>query len=425
MDLIPGMKDRYGGEVRRSRYFLDICRAAAESYGYEPLNVSLIERAEAYSEDIVGISPWPEWNARGCFFFNIDDYQDSYDEVPESQHAVLIPEGTLSVTRWLGAHLQGDWWKGADQLPQKIYYESQCFRNELVSSLRPGKGREFTQFGIEILGSGSGGADIEPMIIAQNILKEAANEDVEITFRISSNGIFLRLAEASGLTPLQRVHAKEALDTIAECKAGKRPERLPGASEELYALLSNQDVSPNVFGVWQYIIDRKDTEVTSRDLEILSSYDASEVSYLAGLQASAKNLQIEIDFCVVRSHEYYTGLTFEIDLIINGQRHVEVGGGGRYDRLLGNFISDGPDSIPCTGFAFGVDRLLYALHSNNALKLSPIPTARDISDDGIIECVDIPAAPFEDRGSWIAPYLELNESLADRRKNERVSVNIA
>jgi histidyl-tRNA synthetase len=76
---------------------------------------------------------------------------DSYDEQPTRTEAVLIPEGTLSVTRWLGARLTPD--NMDSVLPKKIYYDVRCLRNELTSTLSNTKARQFTQFGIEVLGT--------------------------------------------------------------------------------------------------------------------------------------------------------------------------------------------------------------------------------------------------------------------------------
>jgi histidyl-tRNA synthetase len=80
--------------------------------------------------------------------------------------------------------------------------------------------------------------------------------------------------------------------------------------------------------------------------------------------------RIMIDPSVVRGLEYYTGPVFEADLTfeIAGEdgrpvRFGSVGGGGRYDGLIGRFRSE---SVPATGFSIGVSRL-YA-----ALKGSPI-----------------------------------------------------
>jgi ATP phosphoribosyltransferase regulatory subunit HisZ len=58
-----------------------------------------------------------------------------------------------------------------------------------------------------------------------------------------------------------------------------------------------------------------------------------------------------VDMGEVRRLEYYTGLVF--DIYADGLG-VEVGGGGRYDHLIGRFGR----AVPSTGFAFDVDRLL-------------------------------------------------------------------
>ncbi len=65
---------------------------------------------------------------------------------------------------------------------------------------------------------------------------------------------------------------------------------------------------------------------------------------------------------MVRSHEYYTGIAFEIDVLGETDVFVEVGGGGRYDRLVAHFVPEGTvPTVPATGFAFGVERLVHLL----------------------------------------------------------------
>ena len=72
-----------------------------------------------------------------------------------------------------------------------------------------------------------------------------------------------------------------------------------------------------------------------------------------------------MDLSVVRGLEYYTGPVFEADLTFEtvnekGQKVVfgSVGGGGRYDGLVGRF---GGVEVPATGFSIGVSRLAAAL----------------------------------------------------------------
>ncbi|HSP25077.1 MAG TPA: HisS family protein, partial [Saliniramus sp.] len=75
--------------------------------------------------------------------------------------------------------------------------------------------------------------------------------------------------------------------------------------------------------------------------------------------------RIRIDPSCVRGLEYYTGPVFEAELTFqvkneSGQpvRFGSVGGGGRYDGLVGRFRSE---PVPATGFSIGVSRLLSAL----------------------------------------------------------------
>jgi histidyl-tRNA synthetase len=86
--------------------------------------------------------------------------------------------------------------------------------------------------------------------------------------------------------------------------------------------------------------------------------------------------RIRIDPSVVRGLEYYTGPVFEADLTFETRdekghpvRFGSVGGGGRYDGLVGRFR---PENTPATGFSIGVSRLFAALK----LVGSPIVTAR-------------------------------------------------
>ena len=63
------------------------------------------------------------------------------------------------------------------------------------------------------------------------------------------------------------------------------------------------------------------------------------------------SLNINIDLDVIRSHEYYTGLYFEIDGINDDTKFIEIGGGGRFDRLVQCFISNEKKKIiTCSGF---------------------------------------------------------------------------
>jgi histidyl-tRNA synthetase len=80
--------------------------------------------------------------------------------------------------------------------------------------------------------------------------------------------------------------------------------------------------------------------------------------------------RVMIDPSVVRGLEYYTGPVFEADLTFevpgdDGKpvRFGSIGGGGRYDGLVGRFRGE---NVPATGFSIGVSRLYSALKAINS-----------------------------------------------------------
>ena len=60
------------------------------------------------------------------------------------------------------------------------------------------------------------------------------------------------------------------------------------------------------------------------------------------------------DPSLARGLDYYTGVIFELRPSAD-PKELSIGGGGRYDDLIGMFAKKG---IPAVGFSFGLDRLL-------------------------------------------------------------------
>lgn len=79
-----------------------------------------------------------------------------------------------------------------------------------------------------------------------------------------------------------------------------------------------------------------------------------------------QSYQENIDFIylptLARGLDYYTGLIFEV--IDEDYQAGSLGGGGRYDNLIGLFTGQ---DVPAVGFAFGFDRMIEAAESLNLL----------------------------------------------------------
>jgi ATP phosphoribosyltransferase regulatory subunit len=94
--------------------------------------------------------------------------------------------------------------------------------------------------------------------------------------------------------------------------------------------------------------------------EILADAPAPAVEAVTGMRRVHELLEPSVaarvifDFGLVGGFGYYTGAVFEV---YDPELGAPIGGGGRYDELLGRFGRQ----LPAVGFALGVDRLHIAL----------------------------------------------------------------
>lgn len=366
MNKIVGFHEEFGIELEKRDYMNTVMKDIAIKFHYSEINVPIIEDARSYSEELIGKSPWPEWNEKGCFFFAIKNYYNSYD-IGKDQEVILIPEGTVSVTRWLANRIES---KFGCEFPIKLFYSLNCYRNELISTLTANKRREFKQFGLEILGSSSKQSDAEILYLIRTILAQLGVHFKQIRIRINDIRIFSKLVEESNISIYHSLKLKELLDEIAEARAGKHAETLNDNIALVYDILDKYHINNSLLICWKSIIEHKDYSLGG----IVNVFDDSYKKYFELLldykmQFEKIGLKIDIDPCVIRSHEYYTGLSFEVDVITENNKYIEIAGGGRYDRLVGKFLIDkSGQTIPCTGFAFGTERVLGLMNDLNCFK---------------------------------------------------------
>ena len=128
-----------------------------------------------------------------------------------------------------------------------------------------------------------------------------------------------------------------------------------------------------VEGVCEELLDKNFDEVTVagfKDLlsagEITLDYLRSRLSDPAPVDAledimktvdeiSEGQIDVFFDISLVRGQGYYTGTVFEI---VSSDFSGSVGGGGRYDKLIGKFIGD---DVPAVGFSIGFERIFSIL----------------------------------------------------------------
>jgi histidyl-tRNA synthetase len=339
--------------------------------GYRLLKLPVIERATSFSKEVVGSSPWPEWNERNCMALNLSDYDSQYNEIG-STRCLLIPEGTVSVARWLSTQQDRI-------LPLKIMYNCQCFRNEPIDHLLDGhKLRQFDQFGIEILGTSSDYADLEAILLAVDGLVALGVSREEVLVRLSDIRLFNQMAKMTGLNEQARIECKELLDAIAETRA-KRGD-VGELKRTLYQRVDHGNLDGHTRSGWDALAD---TSATHQDLGAeFPTLDSSVISGLRRMSSRLGRLGVKsiVDLAVVRSHEYYTSTVMEVD-VCRGKHHVvEIAGGGRYDRLIAPFLPGDRIPIPAVGYSYGLQRVCRlvseACDTGIRLAMSLVPAGR-------------------------------------------------
>ena len=241
----------------------------------------------------------------------------------------LRPEGTVGALRAVNEH-------GLDRgsLPAKVYYCGPFFRAE-----RPQKGRyrQFYSIGIEAIGTHDAALDAEIISIAN-----AGFRKLGLTkFRLEMTSLGDSVSRAAHRIDLEKFIAALDLDEETKERAKLNPLRLfDDKREEVRELMA---VAP-------ILLDYLSPESKANFAEVQEHLTAMGISFT-------------INPRMVRGLDYYTGTTFEFVHDLLGAQSG-IGGGGRYDGLMGEI---GGQDITGIGFGIGLDRALLAVEAEGVV----------------------------------------------------------
>lgn len=223
-------------------------------------------------------------------------------------------------------------------LPFKRYQIQNVWRAE---NTQKGRYREFLQVDVDTVGSSSLLSDSEIVKIVIDGFKELGFKNAKVL--LNDRSLF------EGIDP-KAIRIIDKLEKTGEEEV-KKDLVAAGFSEDLLSKLKNKPIPGNI----------------SKLLEMFPN--------------------LVFDPTMARGLDYYTG--FIIEVKVDGYDGGSLGGGGRYDNLIGMFA--GKD-IPAVGFAFGFDRIIEAMEE---LKLFPTD----------LRSVDILVTNTNDQGVKVADEL--------------------
>ncbi|MGH6813960.1 MAG: histidine--tRNA ligase [Methylocella sp.] len=407
--LPRGFTDRPPAEIAAMEKMLAVIKTTYELYGFEAVETPLIEFTEALGKFL----PDQDRPNDGVFSFRDDD------------------ENWLSLRYDLTAPLARYVAENFDTLPKpyRSYRAGYVFRDEKPG---PGRFRQFMQFDADTIGSASIAADAELCMMAADTLERLGIERGNYVIKVNNRKVLDGVMEAIGLggeeNAGRRLTVLRAIDKLDRLGwhggvepllgGGRKDEsgdftRGAGLTKdqiqkvrrffdlnEAWSLadahdIENADTNQTLSRARLAIgfdDELKSTDYPGRFFDNLAVADGfqeivgttwrgnegiEELQDLTQLVRAAGygSRRIRIDPSVVRGLEYYTGPVFEAELTfeVPGEdgkpvRFGSIGGGGRYDGLVGRFRGE---NVPATGFSIGVSRLYSALKAIN----SPIVAA--------------------------------------------------
>lgn len=221
---------------------------------------------------------------------------------------------------------------------------------------RPQRGRfrQFMQCDIDILGEPTNLAEIELILATSTLLGKLDFQN--FTIRINDRRFLKAMAAYSGFEEkdfdtifiiLDKMD-KIGMDGVAEELKG---EGFDGVSVDKYLKLF-ADTTADTTGI------RHLAEVLGNYLDASYSEGLCEIIESVDRIKSA-DFKIAFDPTLVRGMSYYTGPIFEISMDEYGG---SVGGGGRYDEMIGRFTGQ---QVPACGFSIGFERIVMLLLEQN------------------------------------------------------------
>jgi len=398
-----GMRDFLPDDVRKREYVIGVIKEVYERYGFEPLETPAAENIET----LMG-----KYGEEGNqLIFKI--LKRGVHEGSGEADLALRYDLTVPLARVVAEY--------RDKLPKffKRYQIQPVWRAD-----RPARGRfrEFYQCDVDVLGSRSMVIEAEICAAAAEVLKRLGFKDFGI--RLNHRKVLTGILGVAGVGLEQHDGALVALDKLDKIGRKGVEEELasrditPVASQRLLDFFSELTALEHAaeIAAGEDTTKKQDAlnkAVLGRIVEFVSdnvmgSEGVAELqSILEFANAAGIGRQIRVDPSLARGLSYYTGAIMEISV---KDLAGSLGGGGRYDNLVGMFAGQ---DIPACGFSLGLERILVVMGEREMFPSNISGAAADVmvaiwNDESIGESIQL-AQELRDLGLRVDLYPEADK----------------
>lgn len=335
---MTGMKDIMPDEMKVRNYVKRVIEETYLSYGFSQIETPVVENIQNLTSKQGGENE--------KLIFKILKRGEKLNLETAEAEMDLVDSGlrydlTVPLVRYYS--------KNANELPTpfKALQMGNVFRAD-----RPQRGRyrQFMQCDIDILGDATNLAEIELILATSSTLTKLGFKNFEI--RINDRRILKAMAEYSGFDAEDFDQVFITLDKMD--KIG-----LDGVKEVLVKDGFGEDAVEKYTSLFSEIENEKDPIAYLSD-KLGDSFADDVKQWMDEIIDSVKNAKtdnydIVFDPTLVRGMSYYTGTIFEIAIPEFGG---SCGGGGRYDKMVGQFTGN---DTPACGFSIGFERIILLM----------------------------------------------------------------
>jgi len=344
-----GMRDFLPEDVRRRAYVIGIVSDVYQRYGFEPLETPSLENIDTlmgkYGE---------EGNKLIFKVLRRGEHEASGETDLALRYDLTVPLARV-IAEYRG------------QLPKffKRYQIQPVWRAD-----RPARGRfrEFFQCDVDAIGSRAPVVETEMLAAVSDVLKKLGFDD--FTIQLNHRQLLTATLNRAGVEPALHTAALVALDKLDKIGVDRVIEEMVSRNvppDAAKAVLDN--AHSGEFGSFS---DEQGSAAVQNLREIM---DLCQVTAAAGHVKPAPFL--------ARGLSYYTGAIMEVTV---PDLAGSLGGGGRYDGLIGMFLGD---DVPACGFSLGLERILVVMTER---KMFP-PQVEHASADVLLALFDQSTIP--------------------------------
>ncbi|MGC4019082.1 MAG: histidine--tRNA ligase [Muricomes sp.] len=368
---VTGMKDMMPGEMEIRDYVIGLIKDTYKSFGFSSIETPCVEHIENLCSKQGGDNE--------KLIFKILKRGEKLKLDTAQAESDLVDGGlrydlTVPLSRYYS--------NNANDLPSpfKALQMGNVWRAD-----RPQRGRfrQFMQCDIDILGEAGNLAEIELILATSTLLGKLDFQN--FTIRINDRRILKAMAAYSGFQ-------EEDYETVFIILDKMDKIGLDGVAAELEECGYEKESVEKYLQLFKEITnDVEGIRYCKEKLEgFLADDTAASLEMIVTSVESAREAEFNISFdpTLVRGMSYYTGTIFEISMDEFGG---SVGGGGRYDEMIGKFTGQ---NTPAVGFSIGFERIVMLLlergyKAQNSKGKKAFLIEKDMPKEGMLKVLNL------------------------------------